>query len=187
MNEEVQMYLEDAKEKMDAAIVHLETELVKVRAGKANVNMISGVSVDYYGSMVPLSQVANVSVPDPRTLAVQPWERAMIVPIEKAIMNSNLGLNPDNNGEIIRINIPALTEERRSNLAKQAKVVCETAKVSVRNARRDTIVELKKLIKEGLSEDSEKDAEGEVQNLTDAFSKKIDDLFSVKEKEIMTI
>jgi len=187
MNEEVQMYLEDAKEKMDAAIVHLETELVKVRAGKANVNMISGVSVDYYGSMVPLTQVANVSVPDPRTLAVQPWERAMIVPIEKAIMNSNLGLNPDNNGEIIRINIPALTEERRSNLAKQAKAECENAKVSVRNARRDTIVELKKLIKEGLSEDAEKDAEVEVQNLTDAFGKKIDDLFQEKEKDIMTI
>jgi len=187
MNEEVQMYLEDAKEKMDAGIVHLETELIKVRAGKANVNMIAGVSVDYYGSMVPLSQVANVSVPDPRTLAVQPWERGMIVPIEKAIMNSNLGLNPDNNGEIIRINIPALTEERRGNLAKQAKAECENAKVSVRNARRDTIVELKKLVKEGLSEDAEKDAEVVVQNLTDAFGKKIDDLYSVKEKEIMTI
>ncbi len=187
MNEEVQMYLEDAKEKMDAAIVHLETELVKVRAGKANVNMIAGVSVDYYGSMVPLTQVANVSVPDPRTLAVQPWESSMIVPIEKAIMNSNLGLNPDNNGEVIRINIPALTEERRGDLAKQAKAECEHAKISVRNARRDTIVELKKLVKDGLSEDIEKDAEGEVQNLTDAFGKKIDDLFNLKEKEIMTI
>jgi len=187
MNEEVQMYLEDAKEKMDAAIVHLDAELVKVRAGKANVNMIAGVSVDYYGSMVPLTQVANVSVPDPRTLAVQPWERAMIVPIEKAIMNSNLGLNPDNNGEIIRINIPALTEERRTDLAKQAKAECENAKVSVRNARRDTIVELKKLVKEGLSEDLEKDAENEVQKLTDAFGKRIDDLFQAKEKDIMTI
>ena len=187
MNEEVQMYLDDAKEKMDATIVHLEEELLKVRAGKANVNMIAGVSVDYYGSMVPLTQVANVSVPDPRTLVVQPWERAMIVPIEKAIMNSNLGLNPDNNGEIIRINIPALTEERRGNLAKQAKAVCENAKVSVRNARRDTIVELKKLVKDGLSEDVEKDSEGVVQNLTDAFGKKIDDLFVEKEKDIMTI
>jgi len=187
MNEEVQMYLEDAKEKMDAAIAHLEMELVKIRAGKANVAMLSGVTVDYYGSMVPLSQVANVSVPDPRTLAVQPWERAMIVPIEKAIMNSNLGFNPDNNGEIIRINIPALTEERRSDLAKQAKAECEIAKVSVRNARRDTIVELKKLVKEGLSEDLEKDAEADVQKLTDAFGKKIDDLLQVKEKDIMTI
>ncbi len=187
MNEDVQMYLEDAKEKMDAAITHLETELVKVRAGKANANMIAGVLVDYYGSMVPLSQVANVSVPDPRTLAVQPWEKAMIVPIEKAILNSNLGFNPDNNGELIRINIPALTEERRADLAKQAKAVCENAKVSVRNARRDTILELKKLVKDGLSEDIEKDAEGEVQKLTDAFGKKIDNLFLEKEKDIMTI
>ncbi|RXQ94988.1 ribosome recycling factor [Ancylomarina salipaludis] len=187
MNEEVQMYLEDAKEKMDAAITHLETELVKIRAGKANVNMIAGVTVDYYGSMVPLSQVANVSVPDPRTLAVQPWERAMIGPIEKAIMNSNLGFNPDNNGEIIRINIPALTEERRNDLAKQAKAECENAKVSVRNARRDTIVELKKMVKDGLSEDLEKDAENDVQKLTDAYGKKIDELLVVKEKDIMTI
>jgi ribosome recycling factor len=187
MNEEVQMYLEDTQEKMDAAIAHLELGLVKIRAGKANVAMLSGVVVDYYGSMVPLSQVANVSVPDPRTLAVQPWERAMIVPIEKAIMNSNLGLNPDNNGEVIRINIPALTEERRNDLVKQAKSECENAKVSVRNARRDTIVELKKLVKDGLSEDLEKDAEGDVQKLTDAFVKKIDDLMIVKEKDIMTI
>jgi len=187
MNEEVQMYLDDAKEKMDAAIEHLEIELVKIRAGKANANMISGVIVDYYGSMVPLTQVANVSVPDPRTLAVQPWEKAMIVPIEKAIMNSNLGLNPDNNGDLIRINIPALTEERRNDLAKQAKAECETAKVSVRNARRDTIVELKKMIKDGLSEDLEKDAEGSVQKLTDAYGKKIDELLVVKEKDIMTI
>lgn len=187
MNEEVQMYLDDAKEKMDAAIKHLENELIKIRAGKANVNMIAGVVVDYYGSMVPLTQVANVSVPDPRTLAVQPWEKAMIVPIEKAILNSNLGLNPDNNGEMIRINIPALTEERRNDLTKQAKAECENAKVSIRNARRDTIVELKKMIKDGLSEDLEKDAEGSVQKLTDAYGKKIDELLVVKEKDIMTI
>ncbi len=187
MNEEVQMYLEDAMEKMEAAVDHLNNELVKIRAGKASPSMLNGVMVDYYGSMTPLSQVANVSVPDPRTIAVQPWERGMIVPIEKAIMNSNLGFNPDNNGEIIRINIPALTEERRGDLVKQSKAECENAKISIRNSRRDTNVELKKLIKEGLSEDSEKDAEANVQLMTDNFSKKIDQLLVEKEKDIMTI
>jgi len=187
MTEEVQMYLEDAKEKMESALDHLNNELLKIRAGKANPSMLNGIMVDYYGSMTPLAQVANISVPDPRTIAVQPWEKAMIVPIEKAIMNANLGLNPDNNGELIRINIPALTEERRSDLVKQAKNECENAKISVRNARRDTNLELKKLVKEGLSEDLEKDAEGEVQKLTDDFGKKIDTLFEAKEKDIMTI
>lgn len=187
MTEEVQMYLEDTQEKMEAAVDHLEKELVKIRAGKANPSMLNGVMVDYYGSMTALAQVANLSVPDPRTIAIQPWEKAMIGPIEKAIMNSNLGFNPDNNGEVIRINIPALTEERRSDLVKQSKSECEHAKVSIRNARRDTNVELKKLVKEGLSEDLEKDAEAEVQKFTDAFGKKIDDLFADKEKDIMTI
>lgn len=187
MTEEVQMYLDDTKEKMEGAVDHLEKELVKIRAGKANPSMLNGVMVDYYGSMVPLTQVANLSVPDPRTIAIQPWEKAMIKPIEKAIMNSNLGFNPDNNGEVIRINIPALTEERRGDLVKQAKSECEHAKVSIRNARRDTNVELKKLEKEGLSEDMEKDAEAEVQKFTDLFSKKVDDLFADKEKSIMTI
>ncbi|RUT78368.1 ribosome recycling factor [Ancylomarina longa] len=187
MTEEVQMYLEDAKEKMEAAVDHLDKELLKIRAGKANPSMLNGIMVDYYGSMTPLAQVANVSVPDPRTIAVQPWEKAMITPIEKAIMNANLGLNPDNNGELIRINIPALTEERRNDLVKQAKSECENAKISVRNARRDTNDELKKLVKEGLSEDIEKDAEAEVQKMTDNFGKKIDVLFDAKEKDIMTI
>jgi ribosome recycling factor len=134
-----------------------------------------------------LAQVANVSAPDPRTIAVQPWEKSMIGPIEKAILNSNLGFNPDNNGEVIRINIPALTEERRADLVKQSKAECENAKISIRNARRDTNVELKKLIKEGLSEDLEKDAEAEVQNMTDNFGKKIDAMLVEKEKDIMTI
>jgi ribosome recycling factor len=187
MTEEVQMYLEDAKEKMEAAVDHLEKELLKIRAGKASPSMLNGVMVDYYGSMTPLAQVANVSVPDPRTIAVQPWEKTMISPIEKAIMNANLGFNPDNNGEIIRINIPALTEERRGDLVKQSKAECENAKVSIRNARRDTNVELKKLIKEGLSEDLEKDAEAEVQNMTDSYGKKIDAMLAEKEKDIMTI
>lgn len=187
MTEEVQMYLEDAKEKMEAAVDHLDKELLKIRAGKASPSMIQGVMVDYYGSMTPLTQVANVSVPDPRTIAIQPWEKAMIVPIEKAIMNSNLGFNPDNNGELIRINIPALTEERRGDLVKQAKAECENAKISVRNARRDTNDELKKLVKEGLSEDLEKDAEADVQKMTDNFGRKIDELLVEKEKDIMTI
>lgn len=187
MTEEVKMYLDDAKEKMDASIEHLERELLKIRAGKASPSMLQGVMVDYYGSMTPLAQVANVSVPDPRTIAVQPWEKTMISPIEKAIMNANLGFNPDNNGEVIRINIPALTEERRADLVKQSKAECEHAKVSVRNARRDTNDELKKLVKEGLSEDLEKDAEAEVQKMTDAFGKKIDAMLAEKEKDIMTI
>jgi ribosome recycling factor len=187
MTEEVQMYLEDAKEKMESALNHLEKELLKIRAGKASPSMLQGIMVDYYGSMTPLAQVANVSVPDPRTIAVQPWEKQMINPIEKAILNSNLGFNPDNNGEVIRINIPALTEERRNDLVKQSKSECENAKVSIRNARRDTNVELKKLIKEGLSEDLEKDAEAEVQKMTDNFGKKIEAMLVEKEKDIMTI
>ncbi|MDM8159303.1 ribosome recycling factor [Labilibaculum sp. K2S] len=187
MNEEVQMYLDDTQERMEAAVDHLEKELVKIRAGRANPSMLNGVMVDYYGSMTPLAQVANLSVPDPRTIAIQPWEKPMIVQIEKAIMNSNLGFNPDNNGELIRIHIPPLTEERRNDLVKQAKAECEHAKVSVRNARRDTNVELKKLVKEGLSEDVEKDAEAIVQKLTDKYSKTVDDLLIEKEKDIMTI
>ncbi len=187
MTEELQMYLSDAKERMDASVAHLEQELLKIRAGKANVSMLNGVMVDYYGSMTPLSQVANLNVPDPRTIAVQPWEKTMIEPIEKAILNANLGLNPDNNGEVIRINIPALTEERRSELVKQAKSECENAKISIRNTRRDTNLELKKLIKEGLSEDLEKDAEAEVQKMTDEYGTKIDALLADKEKDIMTI
>lgn len=182
MTEEVQMYLEDAKEKMESAIDHLEKELLKIRAGKANPSMLNGVMVDYYGSLTPLAQVANLSVPDPRTIAVQPWERKMISAIEKAIMNANLGLNPDNNGDLIRINIPPLTEERRNDLVKQSKTECEHAKISIRNARRDTNLELKKLVKEGLSEDIEKDAEATVQKLTDSYVKKVEDLLVIKRK-----
>jgi len=187
MNEEVQMYLEDAQERMEASVIHLEESLIKIRAGKANASMLSGVMVDYYGSMTALAQVANISVPDPRTIAIQPWEKGMINPIEKAILTANLGLNPDNNGDMIRLNIPALTAERRNDLVKQAKAESETAKVSIRNARRDTNVELKKLIKDGLSEDLEKDAETSVQKMTDVFIKKVEELFISKEKDIMII
>ena len=187
-NEEVDFYMEAAKEQMQNAIAHFENELTKVRAGKANPKILMGVMVDYYGNMTPLNQVANITVPDPRTIAVQPWEKQMVLPIEKAIRNANLGFNPDNNGEIVRINVPALTEERRREYVKQSKTMGEAARVVVRNARRDAIEEFKKLVKNsGLSEDVEKDAEAEIQKVTDSFGKKIDEMLAVKEKEIMTI
>jgi ribosome recycling factor len=172
---------------MEMAIAHLEKELLHIRAGKANPAMLDSVHVDYYGSLTPLSQVSNISTPDPRTIAVQPWEKKMIPVIEKAIMAANLGFNPDNNGEVIRINIPPLTEERRKGLVKQAKNEGENAKISIRTARKNANEELKKLLKEGLPEDMEKDAEKEVQSYTDEFVKKIDILVSAKEKDIMTI
>lgn len=187
MQEEIELVLEDAKEKMAKALEHLDTELGKIRAGKANPKMLDGVLVEYYGSMSPLSQVANVSTPDPRTLAIQPWEKGLITAIEKAIMAANLGMNPDNNGDIIRINIPPLTEERRHDLVKQAKKEVEDAKISIRNARRDSNEELKRMKKDGLSEDLEKDAEAEVQKLTDEFIKKTDVMFEKKEKDILTV
>jgi ribosome recycling factor len=187
MNEDVQFYLDDAKEKMDKAIEHLKNELVKVRAGKASPQMLDGLQVDYYGNSTPLSQVANVNTPDPRTIAIQPWEKKMIDPIEKAILAANLGFNPMNNGEVIRINVPVLTEERRKSLVKQARAEGEHARVSVRNARRDANEEFKKLIKDGLSEDEGKDAEAEVQKLTDVYYKKIDELLEKKEQDILTV
>lgn len=187
MHEEAQLVLDDCKERMELAISHLEKELLHIRAGKANPAMLDSVHVDYYGSMTPLNQVSNISTPDPRTIAVQPWEKKMIPVIEKAIMAANLGFNPDNNGEVIRINIPPLTEERRKGLVKQAKNEGENAKISIRTARKNANEELKKLLKEGLPEDMEKDAEKEVQSYTDDFVKKIDILVSVKEKDIMTI
>ena len=187
MKEEVQLCLEDTKEKMDNTIDHLVSVLTKIRAGKASTNMLDGVMVDYYGVSTILSQVSNVSTPDPRTLRVQPWEKNMIEPIEKAIMAANLGLNPSNNGDAILINVPALTEERRKDLVKQSKNEGENAKVSLRNARRDGNDMLKKMIKDGLSEDAEKDAEQEVQNYTNEYAKKVDDLLEKKEQDIMTI
>jgi ribosome recycling factor len=187
MQEEVEFVLDICKEKMGAAVEHLEKELVHIRAGKANPSMLDGVLVEYYGSMTPLAQVSNVSTPDARTLAVQPWEKNLISAIEKAIMNANLGLNPDNNGEVIRINIPVLTEERRRGLVKQVHQEGEHAKVSIRGARKDANVSLKKLEKDGLSEDLEKDAEASVQKLTDDFVKNVDSLVEAKEKDIMTI
>jgi ribosome recycling factor len=185
--EELEFCIEHTEEKMKAAIAHLEKELIHIRAGKASPAMLDSVVVEYYGSMTPLNQVSNVSTPDARTVAIQPWEKGLIPVIEKAIMNANLGFNPENNGEIIRINIPVLTEERRIGLVKQVHQEGEVAKVSIRSARKDGNDTLKKLQKEGLSEDLEKDGEARVQVLTDEFGKIVEDLVKAKEKDIMTI
>ena len=187
MQEEVDFVLEHSKERMKAAINHLEKELIHVRAGKASPAMLDGVMVDYYGSMTPLSQVANINTPDARTIAIQPWEKKMIPVIEKAILNANLGFNPDNNGEMIRINVPVLTEERRKGLVKQAQHEGEIAKVSVRTVRKEANESLKKLQKDGVAEDVVKDAEEEVQEMTNSYGVKIDNLVKAKEKDIMTI
>lgn len=187
MNEEIQFALDTAREAMENAMEHLEKELRKIRAGKATPMMLDGVQVEYYGSNTPLSQVANVNTLDGRTLSVQPWEKNILEDVERAIINANLGLNPQNNGETILINIPALTEERRKGLSKQAKAEGEHAKVGIRNARKDANDEIKKLKNDGLSEDMAKDAEGEVQKLTDQYVSKVDALIDAKEKDIMTV
>ena len=184
---EVKEYLNKAEEAMQGAVMYLEDTLSHIRAGKASAKLIDGIRVEYYGSLAPISNVANVSVPDARTIAITPWEKSMFKEIEKAIINSDLGINPENNGEVIRLNIPPLTEERRKQLVKQCKAEAENAKVSVRNARRDTIDKLKKEVKNGLSEDVEKDAENEVQKLHDKYIKEIDQVFAEKEKEILTV
>ena len=187
MSEEVQLYIDDAKEKMQKAVTHLENELVKVRAGKASPAMLQGIMVDYYGAKTPLSQVSNINTTDARTIVVQPWEKAMIEPIEKAIFAANIGLTPINNGEMVRLNVPPLTEERRHSLVKGIKHEGETAKVSIRNARREAIEEIKKLQKEGIPEDEIKKAEEDMQKTTDTYSKKIDDILHHKEVEIMAV
>lgn len=184
---DVKDYLDPAEEKMELAVAYLDEALAHIRAGKANPKIIDGIRVEYYGSAVPISNVANVSVPDARTIAITPWEKPMFKEIEKAIINSELGITPENNGEVIRLSIPPLTEERRKALVKQSKAEAETAKVSVRNARREAIEGLKKAIKQGLPEDTEKDAEATAQKLHDKYLKKIDDLFAAKEKEILTV
>ena len=180
-------YLDPAEEKMEMAVEFLDEALAHIRAGKANPKILDSVRVSYYGSMAPISNVANVSVPDARTIVIQPWEKAMFKEIEKAIINSEIGITPENNGEVIRLNIPPLTEERRKQLVKQSKAEAEQAKISVRNARRDAIDGLKKAIKKGMPEDVEKDADAAVQKLHDKFLKRIDDLFAAKEKEILTV
>ena len=185
--EEIDFILESTQESMAGSVAHLEKEFVNIRAGKASPAMLGSVKVDYYGSQTPLSQVANINVPDARTITVQPWEKNMLHPIEKAIMIANLGFNPMNNGDNIIINVPALTEERRPDLAKQAKAEAEDAKIGVRNARKDANTEIKKLEKDGVSEDACKGAEEEVQELTNGFIKKIDELLALKEAEIMKV
>jgi ribosome recycling factor len=183
MIEKSKAVIEDGKKKMQDAVDYLDEELKTYRAGKANPAVFSSVLVNYYGNMTPIPQVASVTVPDAKTMMIQPWERNMIAPIEKAIMDANLGFTPQNNGETIRINIPALTEERRRDLVKKSKASGETAKVSIRNVRRDAINVLKKLQKDGLPEDAEKDCEDTLQKETDAFIKKVDDLLIAKEKK----
>lgn len=184
---EPKTYIDPAEEKMEMAVAYLEETLQRIRAGKANPKILDTVRVEYYGSLAPLSNVANISVPDARTIMITPWEKSMFKPIEKAILNSEVGITPENNGEVIRLAIPPLTEERRKALVKQCKAEAENAKVSVRNARRDAIDGLKKAIKQGMPEDTEKDAEAKVQKVHDKFLKKIDDLFTAKEKEILTV
>jgi len=185
MNEDIQFILDTAKEAMTNAIKHLEKQFVNIRAGKASPAMLGSVMVDYYGSQTPLNQVANVNTPDGRTITVQPWEKSMLQEIERAIMIANLGFNPMNNGESIIINVPALTEERRRELSKQAKAEAEDAKIGIRNARKDANHDIKKV--DDASEDLQNNAEMDIQDMTDNYVKKVDDIFHTKEKEIMTV
>jgi ribosome recycling factor len=187
MTEELQMIYDEFKSANQKSISHLENELVKIRAGKASPSMLNGVMVDYYGSPTQIQQVANITTMDARTITVQPWEKNMLNEIAKGIINSNLGFAPQNNGEVLIISVPPLTEERRRELAKKSKGEGEHAKVGIRNNRKDALDMVKDLKNEGLSEDMMKDAENEIQNMTNSFVKKVDDLLEQKEKEIMTI
>jgi ribosome recycling factor len=183
--EEIEFILDSTKEQMQGAIKHLEIAFSKIRAGKASPQMLDNISIDYYGALTPLSQASNINTPDARTISVQPWDKSMLEVMEKAIIDANLGFNPMNNGEMIMINVPPLTEERRLQLVKQAKSESENAKVSIRNARKEANDELKKL--DGISEDIMKDSEINVQNLTNEYTTKIDAFFSTKEQEILTV
>ena len=187
MTEEIDFILESMRESMEGSITHLEKEFLNIRAGKASPAMLGSVFVDYYGSAAPLSQVSKISVPDARTITLQPFEKNMLQAIENAIMVANIGFNPMNNGDVIIISVPPLTEERRRDLAKQAKSEAEDAKIGVRNVRKDANTDIKKLEKEGTSEDICKSAEEQVQNLTNTYIKKIDELLAAKEAEIMKV
>lgn len=187
MTDDVKMVIDLTKDSMAKALDHLEEALIHVRAGKADPRMLDNLTVDYYGSHVPISQVANVNTPDARTIKIQPWEKKMIDPIEKAILYANLGFNPSNNGEMVIINVPALTEERRKELVKQARHEGENTKVSIRNTRREAIEQFKQMKKDGLAEDMEKDAEEEVQKLTDLYNHKVDEKIKKKEDDIMKV
>ena len=184
---DVKETLAQAEERMEEAVMYLEESLAHIRAGKANIKILDGIRVDSYGSLVPLNNVAAINTPDARTIAIKPWDKSMFKLIEKTIMDSEVGITPENNGEIIRLSIPPLTGERRQQLTKQCGKSGETARISVRNVRRDSINKLKKAIKEGLSEDNEKDAEAELQKIHDKFMKRIDAALANKEKEIMTV
>src|SRR5512136_1556484 len=187
MNEDVELIIEETKDRMQKALEHLEHELARLRAGRATPVLLDGITVDYYGVNSPLAQVSNINTPDPKTILIQPWEKTMLGTIEKAIMAANIGLTPINNGEVIRINIPPLTEERRHQLVKQVRTEGETAKISVRNARKWANDELKLLLKDGLPEDLEKEAVDIVQEMTHQYNAKIDKVMSAKEKDVMTV
>ncbi|HEX2628245.1 MAG TPA: ribosome recycling factor [Chitinophagaceae bacterium] len=187
MAEDIASVIADADDHMKKAITHLETELTKIRAGKANPQMLDGIAVDYYGSPMPISQVANISVMDARTLTIQPWEKNMLQPIERAIINANIGVTPQNDGALIRLFLPPLTEERRKDLVKRCQAEGEHSKVAIRNIRRDAIEQIKKLQKNGLSEDAAKDAEANVQQVTDKFISGVEKHLAAKEKEIMSV
>jgi ribosome recycling factor len=187
MNEEIDLVIEETRDRMTKAVEHLEHELARLRAGRSNPALLDGVSVDYYGVHSPLSQVSNINTPDAKTILIQPWEKNMLGTIEKAIMAANIGLTPVNNGEVIRINIPPLTEERRHQLVKQVRNEGETAKISIRNARKWANDELKSLLKDGLPEDLEKDAVEKVQEMTSSFNIKVDKVMAAKEKDVMTV
>jgi ribosome recycling factor len=185
--EELEFYLEEAKDHMEKSVQHVSHALAKIRAGRAMPSMLDGLMVDYYGNPTPISQVASVNTPDAKTLAIKPWEKNMLSEIEKAIINSDLGLNPQNDGELVRLNIPPLTEERRKNLVKQTRSEAEHGRVSVRNVRKDAKDHLKKLLKEHVAEDEVKNAEDIIQDFTDGYIKQIDTLLEKKEEEIMTV
>lgn len=187
MNEDIKFILDSGKEDMEKALAHIAHELNKIRAGKARPAMVEGIMVDYYGSLVPIAQVATVGTPDARTLLIKPWEKKMITEIEKAINNSDIGIRPQNDGEQIRLNVPPLTEERRRDLVKNSKTEVETGKVRIRNIRKETNEELRKLLKNGVSEDEVKGAEDKVQQLTDQYITKLDQQLAAKEAEIMTV
>jgi ribosome recycling factor len=187
MNEEIELIMEEARDRMEKALEYLEHELARLRAGRATPALLDGITVDYYGVNSPLSQVSNINTPDPKSILIQPWEKNMLGTIEKAIMAANIGLTPANNGEVIRINVPALTEERRYQLVKQVKNEGETAKISLRNSRKWANDELKSLLKEGLPEDLEKNAVEEIQEMTHDYTIKIDKVMATKEKDIMTV
>ncbi len=187
MSEEIASIIATADDHMKKAINHLESELVKIRAGKANPQMLDGISVDYYGSPMPVNQVANISVMDARTLSIQPWEKNMLQPIEKAIIAANIGINPQNDGNLIRLHLPPLTEERRKEMVKRCHNEGENSKVAIRSIRREAIEHIKKMQKNGLSEDAAKDAEAGVQQVTDKFTAAVEKHLTSKEKEIMSV